>query len=298
MNRVFWITVLLAGVSSPVMGQEPPRAGTRVESDVVYGMYSGLALLMDVYHPKEPNGYGVISIPGSAWHMPLAYDSPQLKSRGQTIAKRLVEGGYTVFVINHRAAPRFRHPAAVEDAQRAVRFVRYHAKKYVVRPDRLGAAGWSSGGHLALMLGVLNGKGDPDDPDPVNRESAKVQCVAAGAAPADFVNVEPRPMQISYLGTPPGPGGRALPGTAEYKVYREASPVTHATKDDPPCLLIHGDADTVVSFKHSELMKEALTKAGVTAELMRIKGSEHSPPFPKESSSEAIRWFDKHLRGK
>ncbi|MCY7358994.1 MAG: alpha/beta hydrolase [Rudanella sp.] len=46
-----------------------------------------------------------------------------------------------MFAINHRAAPRFRYPAPVEDAQRAIRYVRYNARKFAIRADRIGAAG-------------------------------------------------------------------------------------------------------------------------------------------------------------
>ena len=114
MRQAFAMAVLLVGASFPAPGQEAARTEQRVESNVVYGMYSGLALLMDVYHPQKPNGYGLINIPGSAGHLPMAYDSPQLKSspRNQFIARPMVEAGYTVFVVNHRAAPRFHHPAA------------------------------------------------------------------------------------------------------------------------------------------------------------------------------------------
>ena len=97
-------------------------AQARVEQNVVYGMYSGLALLMDVHHPAEPNGVGVILIWGSGWHGPTTYDARQLKRR--SVPKIFLDVGYTVFAINHRNAPRFRYPAAVEDVQRAVRFVR------------------------------------------------------------------------------------------------------------------------------------------------------------------------------
>ena len=44
----------------------------------------------------------------------------------------------------------------------------------------------SSGGHLASMAAVLDGVGDPEDPDPINRVSAKVQCVVGRAVPADL----------------------------------------------------------------------------------------------------------------
>jgi hypothetical protein len=56
---------------------------------------------------------------------------------GFAVLLRSLEPGYTVFAINHRAAPRFRYPAQVEDAQRAVRFIRYHAKRYGIDPARI-----------------------------------------------------------------------------------------------------------------------------------------------------------------
>src|SRR5215467_11896987 len=163
-------------------------AAPRIESNVICGMYSGLALLMDVYYPENPNGYGVVFISGSGWHAPLEYNAEPLSkgSQGKLYAPRLTAAGYTVFSISHRAAPRFRYPAAVEDVQRAARYVRYHAAQYNLRADRIGAVGGSSGGHLVLMLVQMDGKGDPQDADPVNRESAKVQCVVARAAPADL----------------------------------------------------------------------------------------------------------------
>jgi acetyl esterase/lipase len=68
-----------------------------------------------------------------------------------------------VFAINHRQAPRFRYPAPIEDAQRAVRFVRFHRSDYGITSDRIGAWGSSSGGHLVELLGTMDGKGDPAD---------------------------------------------------------------------------------------------------------------------------------------
>jgi hypothetical protein len=47
----------------------------RTESSVVFGTYSGLALLMDVYRPASPNGYGIVVVPGSGWHTQLPYNA-------------------------------------------------------------------------------------------------------------------------------------------------------------------------------------------------------------------------------
>src|SRR5919106_143109 len=96
------VFILLFVVAAPAFS-EP-----RVDNNVIYGMHSGLALLMDVHYPEKPNGYGVIFIAGSGWHMPLAYHGGSLKERaaGTRYLQRFLEAGYTVFAINHRAAPR------------------------------------------------------------------------------------------------------------------------------------------------------------------------------------------------
>lgn len=156
----------------------------RVEKNVVYGMYSGLALLMDVHRPATPNGYGVIFISGSGWQAPMTYGAAGLKEEQIGIwGPPLLQAGYTVFAINHRAAPRFHYPAAVEDAQRAVRFVRHHAKDYGIDPARLGGVGGSSGGHLISLVAMLAAPGNPDDDDAVNQEAATLQTVVLRSAP-------------------------------------------------------------------------------------------------------------------
>ena len=65
---------------------QPFAAGaqSRVERNVIYGMYSALALLMDVHHPDTPKGLGVIYVPGSAWQAPLSYGASGLKDSNYT----------------------------------------------------------------------------------------------------------------------------------------------------------------------------------------------------------------------
>ena len=68
-------------------------------------------------------------------------------------SQALLTAGYTIFALNHRATPRFQYPNQVEDVQRAIRFIRFHAGRYDINPDKIGAIGGSSGGHLVSMLG-------------------------------------------------------------------------------------------------------------------------------------------------
>ena len=117
------------------------NAQAKVERNVIYDMYSGLALLMDVYYPENPNGYGIVFVSGSGWTRELSLDAAPITQTGQedVYAVPLAESGYTVFDINHRAAPRFRHPAHLEDAQRAIRFIRHHADEFGIDAERIGA---------------------------------------------------------------------------------------------------------------------------------------------------------------
>lgn len=255
----------------------------QVDQNVIFAMRGGLAMLMDVHHAERPNGIGIVFIPGSGWHAPLTYDAAPLKASAfaKLYAPPLVEAGFTVFVINHRAAPRHRFPAPLEDAQRAVRFVRSNAARYGVDPERIGGVGGSSGGHLISLLGVLDGGGDPSGGDPVERESAKLQAVFARAAPTDLTRFAGRfssASTSSLLGLRLGRTDR--PSSAAYGLYRQASPITHVSPDDPPFLLAHGTADERVPFSQSERFRDRLTADGVRAELLAVAGGGHGASFP------------------
>ncbi|MEZ4866695.1 MAG: alpha/beta hydrolase [Caldilineaceae bacterium] len=271
----------------------------KIETNIIYGMYSGLALLLDIYRPENPNGYGLIHISGSGWSAPLGLDARPLKASQhvEIEGKPLVEAGYTLFSINHRAVPRFQYPAALEDAQRAVRFIRYHASAYGINPDRIGAIGGSSGGHLVSLLGLLPGEGDPDDESPMNQVSAKVQCVVARAAPSNFVTgFHGRDTPALLLGVTIKPEHSVH--SLEYRRAQAASPMTYVTPEAPPFLLIHGDADDVVPIMQSEAMCEALHQAGAPVKLLRVAGGGHGPGIMADANiaEQTVLWFDQYLR--
>ena len=282
-------------------------AERRVEQNVVYGMFSGLALLMDVHYPGTPNGYGIIFIPGSGWGAPPGLDATPLKENSErhVYAGPLVAAGYTVFAVNHRAAPRFPYPAAVEDVQRAVRFVRYHATRYGVSPDRIGAMGGSSGGHLASLLGVLDGGGQAGDRSPINRLSAKVQTVVARGAGMDFRACCGDDFPERYVAAVSGFMGYRLsqpadPSSGDYGRYAEASPITHVSPDDPPLLMLHGELDEIVPLAQAERMEEVFRKVGVAVSLLSIPGGGHDDTFggvpdPPDYVGAMVEWFDQYL---
>lgn len=299
------VTLLIAGM---VLAPVPGTAQARVQEDVVYGMYSGLALLMDVHYPAEPNGLGVLYISGSGFHAPLGFDARPLKSNRIERLARLLEAGYTVFAINHRAAPRFRYPAAHQDAIRAMRFVRYHAEDYGIDPERIGAVGGSSGGTLALVLGFIDDFPPADDATPVGATSSKAQAVVAFAPPTELalmINGWEGAVDLvaSYMGAPiymdTGEDERE---TELERDYRLASPASHVDPEDAPCLLVHGDKDRVVPYSQSEVLARAVEEVGGTVRLLRVPDAGHDlswkPGLPESSEplNAMIDWLDLHLQ--
>lgn len=280
------IAALAAGTAAA--GQSAPP----VERNVVYGMYSGLALLMDVRRPARPNGFAVLHIPGSGWQAPTTLDAVSLKDgTPPALADALLDAGFTVFTINHRAAPRFRFPAAVEDAQRAARFIRAQAARFGVRADRLAAVGASSGANLVAML-ATTGEG---------REGAapaaappRPDCVAGAMTPTDLRALSTDGIgvgyTVSYLGHPPAYAyddeatRRSFDGD-----YDAASPIKHVSAQTSAMLLLHGDKDPLVPIDQAERFVAALRAAGGRGELVVMRGVGHV--FAAPYTATAASWL-------
>ena len=142
------------------------------KEDVIYGRKFGTALTMDVFTPKKDSkGIGVIIVVSGGFVSSHDSISP-------AFVTPLTNRGYTVFTVVHGSQPRYTIPEIIQDMNRAVRFIRYHAKEYGIDSDRIGVTGASAGGHLSLMLGTAGDQGDPNAKDPVDRASSRVQAVA------------------------------------------------------------------------------------------------------------------------
>lgn len=277
-------------------------AAARTDRNVLYGLYSGLGLLMDIHHPERANGYGIVLIPGSGWSGSPTLNATPLKNDPDQVplfVPPLLTAGYTVFVINHRVAPRFHYPSALEDAARAVRFIRHNAADYKIDARRIGGMGYSSGANLVALLGVKPDDARPDSSDPIATQSARLQCVVAGATPADLTSettADGYQVLTGYLGVPVS---AEVPKNGQaHKLLIEASPLTYVTPDDAPMLFFSGDRDRLVPITNVRRMVSALQEANVRTKIIEIKGADHWPiqvPNAPDFLGATVDWFGECL---
>ena len=200
---------------------------------------------------EEANGAAVVVCPGGGYQN-LAADH-----EGRQIAEWLNSMGVAAFVLQYRVGPRYRHPAPLSDAQRAIRLVRARAAEWRVDPARVGILGFSAGGHLASTAATHFDDGKADAPDPVDRQ---------GARPDFAVLVYP---VISLVDPPAHSRSRLnlLGETPDPALVQLLSNEKQVTARTPPTFLFHTQDDAVVPVENALLFFEALQKAKVPSEL-------------------------------
>ena len=195
-----------------------------------------------------------------------------------------LEMGWNVINVEYRMARVSVAPAAVEDAQCALRFVVSQAKTYNIDTARIVVSGESAGGHLALAAGMI--------PASAGFTSA---CAGGGFTASD-VSMPKVAAIINWYGITDvndmlaGPNARAyavqwLGAQANRDaVAKSVSPLTYVRAGLPPILSIQGDADPIVPYSQNVRLNEALKKAGASSELFTIPGGGHGNFKPDERS--------------
>ena len=287
MKRIPKLFLLLVALGCPVsLTAQGPTSESEIDvevtPDVVYGHKDGMALTFDVFRPSNAHGGAVLYMVSGGW---VSRWSPPEWLIARSFGG-LLEKGLTVMAVRHGSAPRYKVPEAEADVRRALRYIRLHSEQLGVDEDRLGVYGGSAGGHLSLMLGLASDDGVMDSSDEIMRAPARVAAVVAYYPPVDL-----RPIV--------GPSERFPALDFAEDQAASISPILFASSDDPPTLLIHGDADMLVNVQNSEVMFEALQEKRVESELIIIPGGDHGFRLTadRERAQQAmVEWFDRHLR--
>lgn len=302
----FLLLIALSGLAldAPLRAEEPSYSR---QEDVIYGRKFGTALTMDVFRPKKnANGAAIIVAVSGGWFS----DHQNIRP---AFFEEYLKRGYTVFAVVHGSQPRFTIPEAVEDMQRAVRYIRAHARDYHIDPERIGVTGGSAGGHLSLMLGTTGKDGNDKASNPVDRVSSRVQAVACFFPPTDFLNYGAKgkvalgedtlaafkaPFDFLEFDLIYRRFNRVLDEGRRRQIGKMISPVYHVSKGSAPALIMHGDADKLVPIQQAEIIIARYKEIGVPAKLVVKKGEAHGWRNLDKDIPILADWFDKHLAKK
>ena len=199
---------------------------------------------MTVYSPKEKNtGAALVVFPGGGFSV-LAIDL-----EGSEVCEWMAARGITCVLLKYRVpdsgpysdAGKQRYPAAplaLEDAQRTVRLVRFHAGEYHIDPHKIGVLGFSAGGYLAADISTNYEKRTYAEKSEADRVSCR---------PDFAVVMYPGHLQASHDGV-----------TLNSRIA--------VTRQTPPTFLLQNEDDHVDSINDALVYYIALKNAGVPVE--------------------------------
>jgi acetyl esterase/lipase len=273
--------------------QDPP--GVRVLRDVEYGRGGGRALKLHLILPETPPVAPlpvIVGVHGGGWRT-----GNRDSSVGPLAA--MARRGYAGASIEYRLSGEAVWPAQIEDCKCAIRFLRAHAKQYGLDPLRIGAWGASAGGHLAALLGTSGGTKELEGTGGYPDQSSRVQAVCDWFGPTDLVQLDAGDRR-SREQKSQSPLTLLFGGLVEEKrkEAEQANPIRYITRDDPPFLIVHGDKDPLVPLSQSQLLYDALKKAGVPASLEVVQGGGHGGPqfSAPELVTKINAFFDRYLK--
>mgnify|MGYP002630395935 CR=1 FL=1 len=280
-------------IAAATRGEDAPPVGT-VVPDVVCGRVDALALTYDLLVPvAKANGATVIFVVSGGWNS--VWFPPELAMvpewNGMSLLHDLLTDGYHVAIVRHGSSPRYKVPDAASHVRKALWHLRETAPERGLDPERIGAFGFSAGGHLSLYLAMLGGEeATPElrasrrDSDETKEIAAPVAAVVVWYPPVDMVRIV-------------GPSDSFPALDFDPELAHEVSPIRHVDTGDAPVLIQHGTADQLVPLLGSRMMLNALEKADVPAELEIYENAGHgfAGDDATRSSERAKAWFDRWL---
>jgi acetyl esterase/lipase len=268
----------VAGAGADWPAAAPRQAlDVEVRHDLTYRHVDGDDLKLDAYIPAGSGTRpGVMVIYGGGWVLGS-------KEMSAPLARQLAEQGYVAFAMNYRLAPFHPFPAAVDDVQASVAWVRDHAFDFGLDPARIGAIGGSAGGHLSAMLATL-GQG------PHNRGS-RISAAVSYAGPMDLHPAEFGPDSQFYLDAFLNCIGRPC----DEATVVAASPISQVDPSDAPIFLANGTADILVPPDQAVRMGDALEGAGVRHEVVIIPDAGHDERVVAPVEQRSFRFLRREL---
>ncbi|MFL9484575.1 alpha/beta hydrolase fold domain-containing protein [Chitinophagaceae bacterium LWZ2-11] len=247
-------------------------AGYDAKIDVVYTKVKDWEGRADIYYnPKMGKPTPVVfNIHGGGWNHGT--------KESQTGFSTFFKMGLAVVNVEYRLTPQATAPAAIEDVRCAMLYVVQHAKELNIDPNNIIMMGGSAGGHLALMAGLLQNDHKFDN-NCKGVDGFKIVAIVDKYGIADVWDWGYGKDITSKS------AGNWLGDKAKDETFaRSVSPIYYVTKNSPPTIIIHGDADPTVPYQQSVKLHQKFVDAGVKTEFITVPGGKHGG-FPKEENS-------------
>ncbi len=284
-------TLKLAALTGQLKLIEEPKVPESVieTKDIEYCNVDGVSLKLDMYAPRDLSSPApaLIFIHGGAWEggergVYKAYTVP------------FAEKGYVATTISYRLSGVAPFPAAVQDVKSAIMFLKANAEKYKIDPERIAVLGGSAGGHLSMMAGYAQNEPALEPSNGPEGVDSRVQVVVNFYGPVDLTAEEAR----VHGGVKKFLQGKTYEEAPE--LYRQASPITYLTGDDPPTLILHGSIDDVVPIAHAELLAAKLKELKIPYVYERFEGWPHTmdlaQPVFKRAVYDVETFLNEHLK--
>lgn len=238
-------------------------------------------LFMDVAFPSvSPDPLPVVLfIHGGGW-------SGGQREDGEKFIRMLSAGGYFACSIDYRLSQTAGFPAAINDCKSAIQFLRTHADELGIDSTRIGIAGYSSGGHLAALVGLSSGDEILEDGLIQDGLSTEVLCIAT----------------VSGMVMPQYARGNTQQKYEDWALQNKgvtiqmSLPQTYADSQDPPMYLLCGSDDHIAPVKYSKKFAELVQEKGVNAQIEILPKRGHLIT-KAESYFGLLNFLDQHLGG-
>jgi acetyl esterase/lipase len=314
---VFWgvgalVLVALAGAGQVrrILAASKPRPNF---ANLAYGPYDRNRF--DLWRAPTPVGGSsaqplVVFFHGGGF---IGGDKSSVPTR---LVGRCLAEGIAVASVNYRLSTQAPFPAPMLDGARAIQFLRLKASEFGIDPKRIAACGNSAGAGIALWAGFHDDLADPENSDPVLRQSSRLSCLGVVGAQTSY---DPRFIKQTI-------GGRAHEHVAlkslfgiksqadaesnqMHVLYEDASPINHVSVDDPPVILFYSEPDAPLPVdavpgqgihhpRFGAALKAKLSPIGVKCLIRHgddYRGHEH----PESAMyGELVGFFVDHLAGR